>query len=49
MNNRRKITNPDDSTTKTLHDTYIIKGLTKEEIDQLDFLYNNPENYHNIN
>jgi hypothetical protein len=49
MSNRRKITNPDDSTIKTLHDTYIKKGLTKEEIYQLDFLYNNPQNYHNNN
>ena len=49
MNNRHKITNQDDSTINTLHNTYIKKGLTNNEIKQLDFLYNNPQNYHNNN
>ena len=49
MSSRREITNQDDSNINTLHNTYIKKGLTKEEIEQLDFLYNNPQNDHNNN
>ncbi len=47
MNNRRKINNSDDTKIKTLHNTYIKKGLSNEEIKVLDFVYNNPKNGHN--
>jgi len=48
MNNRSKINNSDDSI-ETLHNTYIKKGLTKEDIEQLDFVYNNPNPNNNEN
>jgi len=47
MRNRSKINNSDDDSIKTLHNTYIKKRLTKEDIEQLDFLYNNPPISHN--